>query len=157
MTDEALVLVVVAVWRCCPFCDTPLNDCVLLLLMLLDEEEVANVLLPLVVVDVLDVVVLLPVEAALADDFFHGWNPLPTAASAKGGGLLDDSLLHWAANMANGVPLNPGCSCSNIQNHINQLLLLIVLSTSFFLFSPLFSFKHRNYILHHQAVLKWGL
>ena len=86
------MLVVVAVWRCCPFCDTPLNDCVLLLLMLLDEEEVANVLLPLVVVDVLDVVVLLPVEAALADDFFHGWNPLPTAASDKGGGILDDTF-----------------------------------------------------------------
>lgn len=26
--------------------------------------------------------------------FFHGWNPLPTAASAKGGGDLLDSLLH---------------------------------------------------------------
>ena len=43
--------------------------------------------------------------------FFHGWKPLPTAASASGGGLLDDNLLHCAANMANGVPLRPGCSC----------------------------------------------
>ena len=26
--------------------------------------------------------------------FFHGWKPLPTAASASGGGDLLDSLLH---------------------------------------------------------------
>lgn len=26
--------------------------------------------------------------------FFHGWNPLPTAASANGGGDLFDNLLH---------------------------------------------------------------
>lgn len=36
--------------------------------------------------------------------FFHGWNPLPIAASANGGGDLFDNLLHWAANIANGVP-----------------------------------------------------
>ena len=52
------------------------------------------------------------------------------------------------------LSLNPGCYCSNIQNHINQLLLLIVLSTSFFPFPPL-SFKLRIDILHHPAVLKW--
>ena len=103
------------------------------------------------------VAVLLPVEAALADDFFHGWNPLPTAASDKGGGILDDTFAVLAANMVNNVPLNPGCYCSNILNLINQLLLLIVLSNSFFFPSPLFPFKQRNDILHHQAVLKWGL
>lgn len=27
-------------------------------------------------------------------DFFHGWNPFPTAASANGGGLFELSLLH---------------------------------------------------------------
>jgi hypothetical protein len=42
--------------------------------------------------------------------FFHGWKPLPTAASANGGGDLLDSLLHCAANMASGVPLRLGCS-----------------------------------------------
>lgn len=36
--------------------------------------------------------------------FFHGWNPLPIAASANGGGDLFDNLLHWAASIANGVP-----------------------------------------------------
>lgn len=36
--------------------------------------------------------------------FFQGWNPLPIAASANGGGDLFDNLLHWAANIANGVP-----------------------------------------------------
>lgn len=40
--------------------------------------------------------------------FFHGWKPLPTAASASGGGDLLDSLLHWAASMASGVPLKLG-------------------------------------------------
>lgn len=40
----------------------------------------------------------------LDDIFFHGWKPLPTAASAKGGGLLLVILLHWAASIANGVP-----------------------------------------------------
>lgn len=42
--------------------------------------------------------------------FFHGWKPLPTAASASGGGDLLDSLLHWAASMASGVPRRPGWS-----------------------------------------------
>lgn len=42
--------------------------------------------------------------------FFHGWNPLPTAASASGGGDLFESLLHWAASIASGVPFKPGCS-----------------------------------------------
>uniref|UniRef100_A0A182IXG4 Uncharacterized protein n=1 Tax=Anopheles atroparvus TaxID=41427 RepID=A0A182IXG4_ANOAO len=32
--------------------------------------------------------------------FFHGWKPLPTAASASGGGDLLDSLLHCAASIA---------------------------------------------------------
>lgn len=36
--------------------------------------------------------------------FFQGWNPLPIAASANGGGDLFDNLLHWAASIANGVP-----------------------------------------------------
>lgn len=44
--------------------------------------------------------------------FFHGWKPLPTAASAKGGGDLLESLLHWAASMARGVPLKLGWSCN---------------------------------------------
>ena len=35
--------------------------------------------------------------------FFQGWKPLPTAASARGGGDLEVSLLHWAASMARGV------------------------------------------------------
>jgi len=38
---------------------------------------------------------------------FQGWNPLPTAASAKGGGVLLANLLHWAASMARGVELVP--------------------------------------------------
>lgn len=42
--------------------------------------------------------------------FFHGWKPLPTAASASGGGDLLESLLHWAASMASGVPRRPGWS-----------------------------------------------
>lgn len=42
--------------------------------------------------------------------FFHGWNPFPTAASAKGGGDLFDNLLHWAASIASGVPFRAGCS-----------------------------------------------
>lgn len=37
--------------------------------------------------------------------FFHGWKPFPMAASANGGGDLFDNLLHWAANIASGVPL----------------------------------------------------
>jgi hypothetical protein len=81
---------------------------------------VASVLLPLVAVAVvLEALVLLP-----PPDFFHGWNPLPTAASASGGGLFDDNLLHWAANMAKGVPLNPGCSCNNqqVKHSISWLL-----------------------------------
>ena len=66
---------------------------------------------PLVALLVVVVDVLLAVDdAELVEDFFHGWNPLPTAASASGGGLLEESLLHWAANIANGVPRNPGCS-----------------------------------------------
>jgi hypothetical protein len=103
-----------------------LNWPLLLLLLLLllrppvEAEEVASVLLPLVAVAVvLEALVLLP-----PPDFFHGWNPLPTAASASGGGLFDDNLLHWAANMAKGVPLNPGCSCNNQQvNHSISWLL----------------------------------
>ena len=30
----------------------------------------------------------------IVGDFFQGWKPLPTAASASGGGLLELSLLH---------------------------------------------------------------
>lgn len=51
---------------------------------------------------------------ALLEDgglFFHGWNPLPTAASASGGGDLLESLLHCAASIASGVPRRLGCSC----------------------------------------------
>jgi hypothetical protein len=48
--------------------------------------------------------------------FFHGWKPLPTAASASGGGDLLDSLLHWAASIASGVPRRPGWSCNSIKN-----------------------------------------
>lgn len=54
-----------------------------------------------------------PPPPELFDDeglFFHGWNPFPTAASANGGGDLLDSLLHCAANIANGVPRRLGCS-----------------------------------------------
>ena len=42
--------------------------------------------------------------------FFQGWNPLPTAASARGGGDMEAVLLHRAAIMARGVPRSPGCS-----------------------------------------------
>ena len=42
--------------------------------------------------------------------FFQGWNPLPTAASARGGGDIEAVLLHSAAIMARGVPRSPGCS-----------------------------------------------
>jgi hypothetical protein len=56
--------------------------------------------------------VVLPVlpafEPLVCGLFFHGWNPLPTAASARGGGDLLDSLLHCAASIARGVPLSPG-------------------------------------------------
>jgi len=45
--------------------------------------------------------------------FFHGWKPLPTAASASGGGDLLDSLLHCAASIARGVPRRPGWSCNS--------------------------------------------
>lgn len=47
--------------------------------------------------------------------FFQGWNPLPTAASAKGGGDLLLNLLHWAANIAKGVPLKLGWSYKEIR------------------------------------------
>lgn len=40
--------------------------------------------------------------------FFQGWKPLPTAASASGGGDLFDNLLHCAASMASGVPRRLG-------------------------------------------------
>lgn len=43
--------------------------------------------------------------------FFHGWNPLPIAASANGGGDLFDNLLHCAASIASGVLLTFECSC----------------------------------------------
>lgn len=55
-----------------------------------------EVLVPLVVVVLLVAVVPL-LEVLLfppPPDFFQGWNPLPTAASANGGGLFEDSLLH---------------------------------------------------------------
>lgn len=57
--------------------------------------------------------------------FFHGWKPLPTAASASGGGDLLDNLLHWAASMANGVPRRLGCSCESTRDKnmvINQVV-----------------------------------
>jgi hypothetical protein len=61
--------------------------------------------------------VVLPVEPAfvllVCGLFFHGWNPLPTAASARGGGDLLDSLLHCAASIASGVPRSPGWSCNS--------------------------------------------
>lgn len=50
-------------------------------------------------------------------DFFQGWNPLPTAASASGGGDLLESLLHCAASIANGVPRRLGCSCNEETAH----------------------------------------
>ena len=46
-------------------------------------------------------------------DFFQGWNPFPTAASARGGGLLLFILLHCAANMARGVPPMVNASCKD--------------------------------------------
>ena len=63
-------------------------------------------------------VVLIVVPAFVLLDwglFFHGWKPLPTAASASGGGDLLDSLLHCAASIASGVPRRPGWSCNNIK------------------------------------------
>jgi hypothetical protein len=47
-------------------------------------------------------------DSGLAWPFFHGWNPLPTAASASGGGDMLLSLLHCAASIARGVPRRPG-------------------------------------------------
>lgn len=126
VTDPLELLVVVAVCLCdWPFWFDPLKDWPP---TLLPDDVVANTLplllllllwLPLVVVVVLDVMAP-EAAAAAALDFFHGWNPLPTAASANGGGLFDDNLLHWAANMANGVPLNPGCSCHS-KNKFNSI------------------------------------
>lgn len=52
----------------------------------------------------------IPGPSPIDGDFFQGWNPLPTAASASGGGLFELNLLHWAANIARGVPRRPGCS-----------------------------------------------
>ena len=59
---------------------------------------------------------LLPLPAASGLPlFFQGWNPLPTAASASGGGDMDAVLLQSAAIMASGVvwpgwtPRSPGC------------------------------------------------
>jgi hypothetical protein len=49
--------------------------------------------------------------------FFQGWKPLPTAASARGGGDLLDSLLHCAASIANGDVL---CSCNKIRWKFSQ-------------------------------------
>ena len=50
-----------------------------------------------------------PPRSGLSDppDFFHGWNPFPTAASARGGGDMLLSLLHWAASIARGFPRSP--------------------------------------------------
>lgn len=53
--------------------------------------------------------------------FFHGWNPLPTAASANGGGDLFDNLLHWAANIANGVLRKPGCSWNEADKNTKKI------------------------------------
>ena len=47
-------------------------------------------------------------DSGLAWPFFQGWNPLPTAASASGGGDMLLSLLHCAASIARGVPRRPG-------------------------------------------------
>ena len=47
------------------------------------------------------------VEDGMPPDFFQGRKPLPTVASARGGGDLLVILLHWAASMARGVPPNP--------------------------------------------------
>ena len=106
------------------------------------------------------VAVLLPVEAALADDFFHGWNPLPTAASDKGGGILDDTFAVLAANMVNSVPLSQSWMLlfKHSKSHQSAVAANSSLNIFFFLFPfPPLSFKQRNDILHHPAVLKWGL
>jgi len=58
--------------------------------------------------------------------FFHGWKPLPTAASAKGGGDLFESLLHWAANMARGVPLKLGWSCNEKKGQESRIKIKIL-------------------------------
>lgn len=50
-------------------------------------------------------------------DFFQGWKPLPTAASASGGGDFEESLLHWAASIASGVPRRLGCSCNKTTSY----------------------------------------
>lgn len=114
MDDGVLLAVVVDgvdLCCCCPFVCPLVNVLLLLPVGVVPPEELVVVLFvfePDVAVPLAGVVA---VGTALPAVFFHGWNPLPTAASANGGGLLDDSLLHCAANMANGVPLNPGCSC----------------------------------------------
>lgn len=61
---------------------------------------------------------LFPGEGAPWGLFFHGWNPLPTAASAKGGGDLLESLLHCAASMARGVPRRLGWSWNKKRNSL---------------------------------------
>lgn len=43
--------------------------------------------------------------------FFHGWKLLPTAASARGGGVFEANLLHCAVNMASGFPPRRAGSC----------------------------------------------
>lgn len=67
------------------------------------------------------VLTLVPAFALLVCGlFFHGWKPLPTAASASGGGDLLDSLLHCAASIASGVPRRPGWSCNSSKENDNH-------------------------------------
>lgn len=65
-----------------------------------------------------------PPEVLLDGDvglFFQGWKPLPTAASARGGGDLLDNLLHWAANIASGVPRRLGWSYNESKKNFKML------------------------------------
>ncbi len=57
----------------------------------------------------------LPERILVGEYFFQGENPLPTVASARGGGDLLRSLLHWAASIDNGVPAAMG-SCKKNQS-----------------------------------------
>lgn len=57
--------------------------------------------------------------------FFHGWKPLPIAASANGGGDLFDNLLHCAASIANGVLRSCEWSWNQNENDIKLMCAVI--------------------------------
>ena len=64
---------------------------------------------------------VLPGDGAPWGLFFQGWKPFPTAASARGGGDLLESLLHCAASIAKGVPRRLGCSWNKKRYVVEKL------------------------------------